>query len=486
MSFSILHLSDLHRGSPDSVDNPWLLESLARDFDSYTTQDPPLPLPNLCIVSGDLIFGARPGDVGATAEISRQYEQAEQFLSDLTDRFFRGDHSRVVLLPGNHDVSFPTVMDSLQRIDIPSEASHRQELAQELFAPGSRLRWSWNDMSYYRIADYDRYERRIDHFTALYDRFYQNTRSFPISQARQYCVFDFPELGFCVVALSSCYDNDPLRPSGAFCPTALANACREVRDYRRAGWLVAAAWHHSLTTDGGQNDFLPSSFIQLLIDAGVSLGFHGHQHFSDCFDERYRLGPSPRKMTIISAGTLCADTRHLRPGVPRAFNVVELDQTVLKGRVHQRQMINFQFSAPLWGPGHYSATNASFVDFQVCEPVARRPANLDQQLALDNIDRLVGSGDFERALVELREFVDVPLARPFLVKTLQALGDPRKTIEVLFPPTTSAEAILLGGAVCEAGNRQEAEAFLALNYVRKSNDPSVGEIVRRVKQRWGL
>src|SRR5947199_3819584 len=45
------------------------------------------------------------------------------------------------------------------------------------------------------------------------------------------------------------------------------------------------------------NDYLDSEFLQLLIDSGVSLGFHGHQHTHDCVDERYRLGPAPRKMT---------------------------------------------------------------------------------------------------------------------------------------------------------------------------------------------
>ena len=60
MRFSALHISDLHRDLSDEVDNPWLLESLARDFEQFRGQDPEIMRPTLCIVSGDLVYGVKP------------------------------------------------------------------------------------------------------------------------------------------------------------------------------------------------------------------------------------------------------------------------------------------------------------------------------------------------------------------------------------------------------------------------------------------
>jgi hypothetical protein len=247
--------------------------------------------------------------------------------------------------------------------------------------------------------------------------------------------------------------------------------------------LIAATWHHNLVGGPTLDDYLDAEFIQLLIDAGVSLGFHGHQHSPDCFDERYRIGPSPRKMTVISAGTLCAEPRNLKPGVPRSYNIVELDLAVWTGRVHQRQMVNTLFPLPVWGPGHFNSTNNSFFEFDLCKPLTIRPPQLDVQLLLDRADTLVGTARWSEALDILDGIRDAPLARPLLLKALSELGAPRRTITSLWPPMTTAEAVVVGGAILENGTREEAAAFTKLELVSGSADASIREISARICER---
>src|ERR1035441_5497083 len=118
MRFSILHISDLHRDLSDEINNRWLLDSLENDFNQFEKQTPTIPRPSLSIVSGDLIFGVKPG-VGANAkELKRQYAQAEEFLVGLAERLFDGKREQIVILPGNHDVSYEDVMASTLKIDI--------------------------------------------------------------------------------------------------------------------------------------------------------------------------------------------------------------------------------------------------------------------------------------------------------------------------------------------------------------------------------
>jgi len=256
MCFSILHISDLHRDLSDEINNRWLLDSLDADFRQFEFQTPAIQRPSLCIVSGDLVFGVRAGAPDAEDELVRQYAQAEEFLIDLAERFFSGDREKVVILPGNHDVSYNDVMASAAKIVIPTDPKMQAELVRELFSPNPKLRWSWNELCFYKITDYDRYLKRLRHFANTYGRFYKGQRTYPLEPDKQFDVFDFPEHSFCVAALNSCFNNDPLRRGGAFHPVALTEVCRLLRQPTRAGWLTAATWHHNLTGGPNADDYL--------------------------------------------------------------------------------------------------------------------------------------------------------------------------------------------------------------------------------------
>jgi 3',5'-cyclic AMP phosphodiesterase CpdA len=164
MRFSILHISDLHRDPSDELDNSWLLQSLEQDVERYSRQDPQITRPALCIVSGDLVYGVKPNATDPSAELDRQFSQAEEFLAGLADRFFDGDRERIIILPGNHEISYVEVMGSVQRIDLPVDPHRRAALVAELFAPGSRLRWAWDELCFYRITDEGRYRPRLRDF----------------------------------------------------------------------------------------------------------------------------------------------------------------------------------------------------------------------------------------------------------------------------------------------------------------------------------
>lgn len=483
MRFSVLHISDLHRDLRDEVANGPLLDSILRDIDHYENQSPCILKPSLCVVSGDLIYGVRPDLSNPDAELTRQYDQAVAFLASLADKLFDGDRNRVVLVPGNHDVSYPAVIASCVRIDVPTDATKRRLLTSELFEAVSPLRWSWADMCFFRIIDHEKYEARLSGFARAYEQFYAGTRSFSMDVNEQFDIFDYPGLGFSIAALNSCYRNDPLQRAGAFHASAITAACGAMREPRRAGWLLAATWHHSIGGGPVHNDHLDSEFLQLLIDSGISLGLHGHQHSHDCVDERYRLGPGQRKITIASASTLCAEPRNLKPGVPRGFNIIELDTETWKGRTHSRHMVNSSFTLPMWGPGRFYSTNTSYVDFDLCRPLSVRSPDLDKRLALEQADRLLGSGQHREALALLSSVKEIPMAGAMIVSTLSELQDDDQTVAVLWPPTTNEEIVLVGGAVLNRRNPEEGKAFLELAVVSGSHDASVIAIRQRVAQR---
>ena len=121
------------------------------------------------------------------------------------------------------------------------------------------------------------------------------------------------------------------------------------------------------------------------------------------------------------------DRAILIPGIPRSYNVVEIDSEKMTGRVHQRQMVNDQFQMPVWGPGHFISSNSSFFDFELSRPLTKRPIILDSQLSLEHVDRYIGSHQWKEALEILEPIKNNPQARLFLVQALEELGDDRRT-----------------------------------------------------------
>src|SRR5579863_1857325 len=103
---SILHISDLHRDPDNPIRNDVLLTSLESDRRHYTTEESPrIRSPDLIVATGDIIQGMPAEATDAEDKLRKQYDEALDFLGAMTDRFVGGDRRRVIVVPGNHDVS---------------------------------------------------------------------------------------------------------------------------------------------------------------------------------------------------------------------------------------------------------------------------------------------------------------------------------------------------------------------------------------------
>lgn len=484
MKFSILHISDLHRDLTNELGNAPLLESLIRDMEQrYTSNDPPISKPSLCVVSGDLVYGAKAGSSNFADELTRQYTQARELLVGIADGLFEGDRQRVVIVPGNHDVSYNHLLNASQQISIPTSDSERVNLVAELFQRRTKLRWSWSNLCFYRITDDALYANRLRAFATAYSDFYQGRRTFPLDPTLQFDFFDYPHLDFTILGLSSCDQNDPMNRIASVHPDALAAATSSLRQSRYSGRTIAAVWHHSLFGVPTQNDFIDSEMLLHLIDSGVSLGFHGHQHRAQCIEERHQIAGEGRKIVVISSSTLCAGPSQLSPGEPRGYNVVEVDTEGRKCRVHQRRMHNNDFTYPIWAPAHFIETNQPFLDLQIDPPLRPRPAHLDAAFKLETAEQLLGTKRWKEAIDLLRGAPPDSLGRPLLARALSEYGHSDATISMLWPPANQAEAVQIGDAILQNGTPQQAAQFLALDIVNKGTDASVLEIQRRVRER---
>lgn len=483
MRFSILHFSDLHQDTQNEIDNTSLVESLIRDFTKFESSDPPIVSPSLCVVSGDLIYGAKPGLQEFEEEIQRQYANSRDFLVQIADAFFDGNRHKIVIIPGNHDVCANSYFLSTKKIDVPTNERERESLVSDYFHPRSKLRWSWRDLCFYRISDESLYADRLSAFCRFYEQFYQGSRTYSNDTSKQVDFFEYPELKLVIVGLSSCHQNDIHNRTGTIHPKCISAASRKLRSPKYSGWIKGATWHHSLFGLPKQDDFLDAKSLQLLIDAGISFGLNGHQHRSSYLDEYLRVGEQNRKLSVFSASTLCAGPTQLSPGEPRGYNIIEIDTDSWQGSLHQRRMINHQFELPLWGPGHFVESNASYLPFSLSPPLGQYSSTQSAQTNIETAEHLIRKGAWQEAKALLVQQDGDLMARRLLCEVIEKTEDFQLAISKLFPPTSLREAIIVGGAILERGDRDLAMAFCNDEFVRNSNDPSINEVVRRVQRK---
>ena len=186
-----MHISDLHRSPEDPISNEELVSALLHDRDRYVKEEPAIPAPQAIVVSGDLIEGVRVGTADFAKRIEEQYSVAEDLLNELTTRFLDGDRSRLVMVPGNHDVDWNTAFAAL----VPVDASEvPKDLAAELYAHDSPFRWDWKSRTLYRIADGKTYLRRLEPFWRFFERFYSGLdaprKAHEAFDARAYDLYD--------------------------------------------------------------------------------------------------------------------------------------------------------------------------------------------------------------------------------------------------------------------------------------------------------
>ena len=343
MNLSILHISDLHRARNNPIRNDVLLDSLENDCRHFSAEeDPIVRAPDLIVVSGDIIHGINSDTPEPELRLRDQYDEASVFLTTLADRFVGGDRNRVVIVPGNHDVSTYHLEKSLERVDVLPD--RKKELINQLFLPESSLRWSWGDLQLYKIADPGIYLKRMAAFANFYSNFYNGERNYDLEPAKQIDFFDYPDFDLTIVGFSSCYNNDIYNKQGTIHPGCIAEAGTRLRHPSFGSRLRIAVWHHNTEGPPSRSDYMDPDLIQNLIDRGFSLGLHGHQHRPQYLDTRFRHG-TERKITVISAGTLCGGP-NFRHG--RSYNVIELNTAERVGRLHVREMQNDNLSLPIW------------------------------------------------------------------------------------------------------------------------------------------
>ena len=471
---TILHISDLHRITEANVN--CLSASFNVEKEYYRANH--IPMPSFIVVSGDIIQGSKEGEVSkAQAEIQSQYEVAAKFLSGLCDLFFGGDRSRMIIVPGNHDVSQYVTRGCMSKID----TDDYKPFVESLWNDDSNIRWSWKDLGFYQISDTKGYKDRFNDFISFYNNFYQDVkwpeRKYPSLVDAEADIIDFKEEGVTFVCFNSCYQLDHLQQSGYISFNALSNLSTKLLAKKRQGRLLVAVWHHHTQGLPKENNYLNYRILDNMTKYGIGLALHGHQHISGILNE-YRDVFTKDNLWLVSAGTVYGNSSDMVPGTTRQYNLITIER---EGRdchltLMSREDKSLQNPEPVWENGLIGKSQQLSYTFGIrLEEEAKENSMEEIYQQINEINREVEkTKDYLQASKRLMELdLTNPAVRKFLIEYLQRAEDMDTIIKVFAEPKIPSEAIVFIESCIKSKNAAAYRSFCESQYAQEVKDTNV-------------
>ena len=427
---SILHLSDLHRTSNPRLTNDGLISSIVSDAIRWDREG--IPSPDIVVVSGDLIQGVCPDTPSPDDDIAAQYGEALVFLQHLAAELVSSDRSRVIIVPGNHDIDWCRSRSAMKPLSpCPSNIRIRA------YEPTSNVRWNWEDQHAYEINNRNLYDSRFDHFRKFRTDFYHGLEPSPLVQTDDLVFVEFPSLDLVVVGFPSWHGNDCFCPVGNIELTSLNSSRQLIRDSHAS--VAVAVWHHNIVGGPLAHDYMDHGIVHRLIDFGFNVGLHGHQHYPGAAPFELRL-PNLTSMVVVGAGSLAVGDRALPMGERRQFNILEIDTHNHSITVHVRAMSS---SGVFSGSHRDDFGGNTFVKLDL-SPTPLRANKHTVTKRLDQAMTAVAQGQFKLALELLDEIGSPHLQqkRQIAIRAYQGLQRWDELLDLLDPPQSVDEALM--------------------------------------------
>lgn len=299
----ILHLSDL-RISDHTVAETYLIQleaDLAKELGIKRLE--------YLVIAGDIT-------TGATQE---EYEAAFGFIDGLAKRFGL-DPSRIVIVPGNHDLNWELAKRAYEFV---YKSTDVKPLPAGIYIPagdvGDLVRIDAKYES--RFANFDEY---------LYKRVYGG-QSYPADYASQRVLALQSGDSILLLGLNSAWEIDHhFRSRASINIEALSRALDPLQDGKYDHWLKIAVFHHPVTGREAMSD----DFMQSLAVHGFQLVLHGHVH--EAKEGLYKYDDK-RRIHIIGAGAFGAPMQEQVPGIPLQYNLLTLNPATRELTVETRR-----------------------------------------------------------------------------------------------------------------------------------------------------
>lgn len=259
----------------------------------------------------------------------------------LLDRLHRRERSRIIFVPGNHDVQWDDAQFETLRLDSQKPEALAQLVRDALRAPErSEHRLNVTRYAHVEVLKVKKpdHASRMANVQAFMTQFYNgeltgDSRPFGLSEpGDDWSCHAFCDEGIVFIGLNSCFKNDKYWHGAGFDSHALLAADVHLNRLKRHGqFLVVAVWHHGFTSESGRPDRLSVADLGSVFNMGAHVGLHGHTHSADSHHQQLLNG----RMPVIATGSLAAEGVDRPEGTPNQFCTLTIQPTWVRVVLHK-------------------------------------------------------------------------------------------------------------------------------------------------------
>lgn len=345
----ILHLSDTHITDGNSLEQLWIPASevlKGRKFD-------------FIVLSGDLTQSAT----------EKEYIEVENFIKKilLQEYLHTADIARIVLVPGNHDVCWPTCVGLFDHVQYDkADQKEWDRVRRRALEFPSEYRIELETESSYKILkvkDSKEYAKRFHEFQKFYNKLYGLSGPLPNASNGTYLkpfnLLKNSDEGddysvhiatsadgerVCFVGLNSCHANDKYSKGACFNHKAISAAYEKVEEIfgannsKKGNSIRIGVWHHGLSSEKGGYDFIGLRDFSQIRRLDLQLVLHGHTHKAD----RHVVEQLKCSTVCKGAGTLTAGKKERGDSVGRQFSIYSIENSYINTTVYEYRDFEFK------------------------------------------------------------------------------------------------------------------------------------------------
>ena len=301
---NLLHISDIHLGKISEA------KKYKVQLENDLINELNISSLDYIVISGDIADKSKQDD----------YDSAFLFIDGIVRRFGL-DASRVIVVPGNHDLNWDYSEDSYE------------------FVPARRQPTDIEEGSYINAGNVgilmrndDLYKKRFYNFSNYFYKKVTGGINYPDDYDKQSIIHEFSKDKILFLSLNSCWETDHhYNKRFSINIFSIYNALEKISGDKYNGWLKFFVLHHPIT---GSEMLKNYSFLDQLTIHKFCLCLHGHIHEAQ---KNFYQYDDKRKIHAIGAGTFGAPSNELRPGVPFQYNLLQINASKNEISVYTRK-----------------------------------------------------------------------------------------------------------------------------------------------------
>ena len=344
----------------------------------------------------------------------------------------------MIIVPGNHDYCYKVSKDSMEL----SPKDKLKDDYKQLKEADPYVRWNWDNRRCYHITNKELYNTRFDLFRDFYNNYFAGIRELPEEVDKDSYIIELPLYHIAFVCFNSCYRLDHLNPMGCICPDAISKAHEKLVALNNMGYLLVGVWHHNYDEgfkrrEGLKNNYMDYRILNAMMQENIKMGLFGHQHVSTAVQE-YSDITTKQSILLISSGSLYGNRYQLVTGVPRQYNVIEMnfrdEEVKLKLNI-RKDNSQYGYDIPQWILSPIGIKSMPYYEHTL------HVEKTQIEYLVEDIDRKVRErGNYGEACLRLMEFgLDNELALKYFDNYISKVDAPQLLKKLLRTPITISQ-----------------------------------------------